>query len=223
MNLNPLNGDFIDIHTHCTGQQEGVFSISNMFLSDYPHIHSDIPVTVGFHPWHIDQDSAGITAGLLEKAASLPNVVGIGETGLDKVIRAEMILQEEIFRIHIAVSEKLKKPLVIHCVKAFQELIKIKKEVNPLTAWIVHGYHGSRELTAELVKNGFFFSVNEWVIMNPQKGQDMLRIIPSERLFLETDEYPGSITKLYSFIEELLYEDIRQVIFDNYNYIFKPL
>jgi TatD DNase family protein len=220
MNLQPLTEDYIDIHTHNTEWEQGVFSVLNVFLTDYPELPFDKTITVGMHPWHLDPDSAKLTANILEKAASRSNVKGIGETGLDKVINTDIEMQKEVFMLHIEVSERLKKPLIIHCVKAFQELIQLKKMTKPSVPWIIHGYHGSEELTAELVTHGFYLSLNEWIIKNPEKGLAMLGKIPLDRLFLETDEFQGNIEGLYKFIGESLNKDIKLSIMDNFKNVF---
>lgn len=220
MNLKPLKGDLIDIHTHNTEIQKGVFSLLNVFPGDFPGLPSDKPITVGLHPWHVSPESQTSTRALLGKTATLPNVAGFGETGLDKAIKTDIGLQEIIFRIHAEISEYYKKPLIIHCVKAFQELISLKRELQPTIAWIIHGFRGSEELASELIKHGFWISVNESIIKIPGKAHAVLIKIPPERLFMETDEYPASVKKIYNFVEEYWNIDMKTQIFNNYSNIF---
>ena len=208
MNLFPSEEDFIDLHTHNTDTQPHVYSILNLFLTDFPEIPSTRPLSIGMHPWHIIPESLEFTISTIKEAASLSNVVAIGETGLDKAIRTPLDLQIKIFNEHIHTAEEVKKPMIIHCVKANQELRAIKKSVNPSMPWILHGYHGSEQLTEELVLQGFYFSLNDWIKKNPAKGQMILSRIPVQNIFLETDEYQVPIYDLYQYTAEIMKIDI---------------
>ena len=180
MNLRPEKGDYIDVHTHHTDFQDSVYSIVNVFLTDYPEVPAKTPFSIGLHPWHLGMESDTATLTTLQKAATLPNVVAFGETGLDKAIKASPELQEKRFRMHIEISEEYKKPLIIHCVKAFNEIMILKKDMNPSSPWIIHGYQGSEQLTKDMIRDGFYVSVNERIMKYPEKSKSMLREVPLE-------------------------------------------
>ena len=216
MNLKAVKGDYIDIHTHNTESTADIFSLLNVFLSDYPELPANKPISVGLHPWHIDTESSALAEKILRKAASLVNVAALGETGLDKSIKTDPDIQERVFRLHAEIAEQQKKPLIIHCVKAFQEIIRLKKDINPTIAWIIHGFRGSEDLASELIRHGFWISLNQWIIRNPEKGRAILGKIPPEKLFLETDEYPDNIADIYRFVEEIWNKDSKSLIFNNY-------
>jgi len=212
MSFRPVHNDFIDIHTHQTETREAVFSIRNIFLTDYPEVPENEVFSIGLHPWHLSSLPEGSILDLLHKAAEHPCLIAIGETGLDN-----------FFRLHVKVSEEFKKPIIIHCVKAFNELILLKRNLSPSSPWIIHGYHGSEQLTGSLIKEGFYISVNEWILKNPEAGKKMLNMIPVNRLFLETDEYTSHISGLYHFTAECYntnLQNFKTEIFNNFMYVF---
>lgn len=178
----------IDIHTHDKSRINAVINI-------YPHenliegaFHS-----VGIHPWQTtDIDLSTIEK--LNTLASHPQVVAIGETGIDTLKGASIDKQIDIFKLHISLSEQVKKPLIIHCVKAFNEIITIKKQLKPSMPWIIHGFRGKPQLTQQLLNNGFYISLGEH--FNSQSAT----IIPSDRLFFETDE---SSLDIYTIIKNI--------------------
>lgn len=143
----------------------------------------------GIHPWY-SEDSDHQMAYLTE-IASDPRIMAIGETGLDRLKGPSYDVQIPVFKKHIALSEKLKKPVIIHCVKAWEELIHIHQDTKPSQPWIIHGYRGKPELTKRLIKEGFLFSVGDTI------NVDSMQLIPIESLFCETDEDEMDIREVY--------------------------
>ena len=130
----------LDFHTHNLNANKD--SIINISITDADRIKNGYKYSIGIHPW----DSESVSAEELHKLSEIAtndNVILIGEAGLDKLKGANQLEQEELFRNQIKLSEDLSKPLLIHCVKAYQELIAIKKELKPKQPWIIHGYRGN--------------------------------------------------------------------------------
>ena len=63
--------------------------------------------------------------------------------------KAPMELQLAVFKEQVKLSEKLGLPLIIHCVKAMDELLAVKKEFRPQQAWIWHGFRGKTGISYE--------------------------------------------------------------------------
>jgi TatD DNase family protein len=150
--------------------------------------------------------------------------MAIGETGLDKAIKIPLEIQEDIFRAHTEISEEFKKPLIIHCVRAYNLIVRLKKDLKPRSSWIIHGYHGSEQLTRELINHGFYLSVNERILKFPEQGKQLLQNIPPDRLFLETDEYESPVQELYRFAAKAYLmkpEEFRTKIRDNFFSVFE--
>ncbi len=181
---------FHDIHTHDKSRyKEAVINIyPNEELIDGAY-HS-----VGIHPWHtIDIDSTTIYH--LKTLASHSQVVAIGETGIDALRGASIEKQIDIFRLHVSLSEKHQKPLIIHCVKAFNEIIESKKSLLPTMPWIIHGFRGKPQLARQLINHGFYISLGEY--FNPHSAS----IIPTNRLLFETDESTLDINSIIDSIK----------------------
>ena len=151
---------------------------------------TDKYISVGLHPWHIKtnwQEQFYLT----EQCASQERVLMIGEAGLDKVCRTGFTLQQEIFRRQALLAETVRKPLIIHCVKAMQEVLAFHKEIHPSSPWIIHGFHGKPEQAREFLLHGFYLSFGE------KFNQESLIITPLERLCTETDESSIPIESIY--------------------------
>jgi len=184
---------YYDLHTHHFPEgNEDICTIVNI-SAPYPPLEGagGGNYSVGIHPWYIQKDNIEKELDLIEKYASSPNVKAIGECGLDKLCETDFELQKEVFLSHISISEKVKKPLIIHCVKSFDEIILLKKKIQPKQAWIIHGFRGKPQQAKQLIEQGFYLSFglnfNEQTIQN----------IPIERIFLETDDSGCDIRTIY--------------------------
>ena len=121
------------------------------------------------------------------ETAGHPSVLAIGEAGLDKLASADILLQKEVLIRQILLSESVGKPLVIHCVKAFNELIELKKRYRPQMPWVVHGFRNNLNIACRLMQEDIYFSLGE------KYQPDVLQNVPLERLLAETDESPLDI------------------------------
>jgi len=149
------------------------------------------------------------------------NIIAIGETGIDRVCTTPLILQEQIFKQHIDISEKEKKPLIIHSVHSYYDILKFHKKHKPIMPWILHGYNGNQEITKQFLKYNIYFSLGQ--IQNNNKINNILNIIPRDRLFVETDNAKISITEVYSNISlklNIVEEELKEIISQNFNKVF---
>lgn len=183
----------VDIHAHRSPQMPGT-AIVNCYLDVFAPKTGEW-YSVGIHPWHIP---ATVTPAIrhemdiLAFLAGHPQVLAIGEAGLDKLAGAPQAVQVEVFEYQARLSMELGKPLVIHLVKAVDELLKLKQQIRPANPWIIHGFRGKAVLAKEYLRHGFYLSFGE------KYQEEALRITPSDRLFLETDESDVPIADLYS-------------------------
>ena len=200
----PEHTEFIDIHSHNPVREENVFRIYNLNLGDFQEQAVTAPVSAGLHPWHIVHfKPLEELEPLLVRAAEQDLVIAIGETGIDKVIMTNMTLQEEVFRIHVDISEEFSKPLIIHCVRAFEDIVKIRKETGASQPWILHGFNSSPQMAEDLASKGFYLSVGERLLRNRDKTRDILRHIPLSSLFTETDDDNMPIEVVYNQLAEI--------------------
>jgi TatD DNase family protein len=128
-------------------------------------------------------------------------------------------LQEEIFIKQIRIAEEVKKPMLIHCVKCFNELISIKKIVRPKISMILHGFNNNFNIAKTLLERGFYISLGTAIFNENANATHLLQQIPLEKLFFETDDKNISITEIYekaSFILKMPIDKLEDTIFANY-------
>ncbi len=212
---------FIDLHTHENPKEDFIFPIVNWTFKD--ELDADIKYSIGIHPWTTDNiNKAHLKA--IEKYARSSEVIAIGECGLDKLKGASIEKQMEIFKFHIELSENNKKPLIIHCVKAYSEVIKIRKELKPDQPWIFHSFNSSVQTMQQGLEAGFYFSFGALVLNPESKGHMALLHVPEERFFLETDNKRYQIEELYEQVAGLRFndklEDLKQNILRNFEMVF---
>lgn len=216
----PLNTDFIDIHSHHTEISRDIFRVFNVFLQNVSAVNYPGPLSIGLHPWHLDKwDEPGNLMEKLYHACSSENVIFIGEAGLDKIKNPDMDFQSEIFKTHIHISEKLKKPLVIHCVRAYEELLSIYKQENPAQVWINHGFDSSPEMAVDLVKKGIYISLGERLLKKKEKAEKILHSVPLSMIFIETDDGGSTIDDLYeqvSIMKNIEVKELKSYLLGNF-------
>ena len=184
-----------DIHTHqpdCNFNQ----AIASFSIGTEPMDDRAVYASVGIHPWHLTEADADNRLQTLEEALKQERVVALGEAGLDRLQGCSLDVQTAVFRQEIILAEEHRLPLVIHCVRAFNELLQLKKELRPVQPWIIHGFRGKESVAREVLRHGCYLSFGE------KFQPDALRAVPDDRLFIETDESPESIDDICRRIAE---------------------
>ena len=197
----------IDIHTHQRTLNAGsievvcldIADLQRQFRDDDDRVCKTVEaagdyVSVGIHPWNATEATDACLILLQTVVERCSNVLLIGEVGFDKSRSVSIQRQEDVFRRQMALSEACHKPMVIHCVRAWDELLRLKKECQPKQPWIIHGYRGKMQQAAQLVRAGMEISLGER--FNPTA----LNAIPLERLWIETDMAKTTISSVYSAI-----------------------
>jgi len=206
--------NLIDFHTHKNVQSETVLSIQSVRQGE-PLPQQGL-FGYGLHPW--DSETQKIFQ-LNNEIRNNKNLFYIGECGLDKLKGAYLEQQLSIFEEHIQISEKLKKPLVIHCVGYFNELLHIKKEKQPVQPWIIHGFTGHPQLARQLTAAGFKLSFGHAILAEKSKAAQSLKQTPPQSFFLETDDSNKPIQEIYKNAAKIRSLDIKQmieIIWDNF-------
>lgn len=167
----------VDIHTH--NRQSNAQTID----------------TVGIHPWHA---ATGDISAVEEQASKID---AIGEIGLDFACDVPREKQIAIFRAQLSIAERLAKPVVLHCVRAFEEVMRVLRDYH-LSAVIFHGFVGSKEQAQQAVNEGYYLSFGERTFRSA-KSIEALRNTPLSHLFVESDESTTPIEEIYTKIAEL--------------------
>ena len=211
---------FFNLHTHFYTNQPDVLELVNQ----YPHEFNDLVpnYSIGIHPWYIVEDRIEADFEFLESKLTDEKCLAIGECGLDKRIAISMDLQQNVFEKHLALAEKYQKPVIIHCVAAFQELIAITKNRKVSVPMIVHGFSKNELVAKELLANGFYLSFGKWLILNPEL-EVVFQSVPNDRFFLETDTITEEIQEVYALAAKykgLDVKTIEEIVLKNYNTVF---
>ena len=186
--------DFFNIHTHVSVHLES--EILSLAPEELSTDNRSFYASVGIHPWTLTEENANIQWEALCESIKDKRIVAIGECGLDKLKGPSMELQTAVFKQEAALAEDSSLPLIIHCVKAFNELIQLKKGISPRQPWIIHGFRGKLPLALDCIRHGFYLSIGSHF------QENALKAIPLDRLFIETDESEESIGSIYQRVAE---------------------
>ena len=181
---------YLDVHSHTQHSTVDTLVIRNQ----YP-LTADTtePFSVGIHPWYIENWELQWEA--LVPLAKHHNCWAIGECGLDKNITTPLPLQQEIFLKHIHLAETLELPLIIHCVKAYSEVIHLLKITKTKQLWILHGFRKNLKIAQECITCGIALSFGTPLLYSPQL-QEVFKNIPPEYRFFESDDNQTSVSAL---------------------------
>ncbi|MBZ4035031.1 TatD family hydrolase [Flavobacterium sp. 17A] len=213
--------EYFNFHTHQFTNQSDVLELVNQYPKDF-----DASIkfySIGIHPWYIDQNRLDEDLKIIEEKLKTENCLAIGECGLDKRIEVPLDLQVSVFEKQLELAEKFKKPVVIHCVAAFQEITAIKKRMKISVPMIIHGFAKNKQLAEQLIKDGFYLSFGKYLLKNPDL-ETVFKDVPNHQFFLETDTMEETIQQVYeiaSKYKELNIKELKDVISSNYKSVFK--
>lgn len=208
---------YINIHTHHLSKDNGVFLFNNRFGFN-KEIYLEKYFSIGIHPWDVDLQTSMLE---LENIIQHKNCLAIGECGLDKVIDIDLELQKKIFISQLNLAVKYQKPVIIHCVKAFDELMEICSLYHSKIPLIIHGFNKSLLLAKQLIDKEFYISLNHSIF----KKEDIdFSVLSLEKLFLETDNKETiSIEEVYQKAAtgfQLQEDDLKEKIYSNFTTLF---
>lgn len=202
----------LDIHTHhAAPQPQGVVALCISGENRNPEIDGSQRYSVGIHPWDTplsaDYDREWET---VEKLASQPEIVAIGECGIDLTPKGGPLFRQlQVFRRHVELSERLRKPVVIHDVKAHDVIVGARRDLKPTQPWAIHGFRGKPQVAEMLVRAGCMLSFG--AEFNPAT----LKAVPPETILAETDESPLDITEIIARLSAAYGSDLTGVILEN--------
>lgn len=200
---------FVDIHTHIDNQ-----SVIKIVSENF---EGKVLKTWGIHPWdvrHFDWSEAK-----WKKPLEMTEAFAIGEVGLDKAHKETFDRQIEVFEEMIKISENLRKPVIVHCVRAYSEIIEMRKKTKATMPWVIHGFNSSVETIRQLLKYDIYISLGEVLYRNENQAIKILKDIPVDRLFLETDVSGRDIKNVYAKAASLMgceMDFLCNKIFENY-------
>ena len=177
----------VDIHSHQIASEPNIKKLFNLDINEEvlnfdleSFFGNNTSVSVGIHPWSVSENPEQLD--FLEAVMSDSRVKAIGEIGLDKLKGPDLKLQEDVFLKQIRLAERVRKPVVIHCVRSFNELIGIKKIIKPKIPMVIHGFNKKSEVAAELIKKGFILSFGK-ALLDSDLVKEALKLCPIEQVF----------------------------------------
>ena len=217
---------FVDIHSHHFSNREDVISLRSIDVNEYLKQNDlfNSPCTLGLHPWYISEQNCSDNLSILEKIISEKSIYAIGECGLDKLIDVDYNLQIELFKSQILLSEKYKLPLIIHQVKSHDDILKIKREMNPNQPWIIHGTRMKWSIANELLNAGMYLSFGHHLLKSEPHLIETLLQTPIDKIFLETDNSAIAIDDIFvkaAEIKSMEVTTLKEIVYQNFKTVFK--
>jgi len=210
---------YYNIHTHHSIHHPEVIELINQYPNEVDFQHDTF--SVGIHPWYLNEGTLAANMEKMEQIIQHPKCKAIGECGLDKRIETSIETQKKVLIPQLYLAEKYKKPVVLHCVAVYQEIIEIKKQLNLSVPLIIHGFSKNIQVATSLIKNDFYLSFGKYLLLNTELSI-VLKQLPTDRIFLETDMMEHTIFDVYRKAEEVLQLDVKSIIKQNYNRVFNP-
>lgn len=213
---------FLDLHTHQEGKEDGVRRILSLSLTRGMQfaLPEDQELSLGLHPWfatieHLEDDYLRLAGAVKETRVKL-----IGECGLDRLKGESLENQLIILRKQLKLANELHKPVILHCVRCFDELMALQKEMKVSVPLIIHGFNKDEELGRKLLEKGFYLSFGKAIMHTNSGPAHLLKHI--DMFFLETDAADCSIQEIYQAAANLkntTVEEMKALIFANWKKI----
>lgn len=214
---------FVDLHTHKKNKTNHISIYNALDINEIPESKENFHVSAGLHPWFIKSELWQNNLNEYEKVISGKNIFAIGECGIDMTINIKTDIQKIIFNEHLLWAAKYNKTVIIHCVKAFNEVIAIKKKHNINQPCIIHGFNNNINIARQLINGGFYISFGAALLNNGSNASNAIKQIPVDRIFLETDDSDVSISDIYLQAAAALKKDIEELqkmIYNNFIKVF---
>lgn len=212
---------YFNLHTHKFSNNPEILELVNQYPWEFD---ASIPnYSIGIHPWYIDENRLENDLKTIEEKLQLKECLALGECGLDKRIDIPLQVQIDVFEKQIALAEKYQKPLVLHLVAAYQELIEIKNRLKITVPIIIHGFSKNEQIAKQLIDNGFYLSFGKYLLHNPEM-ESVFKSIPNDNFFLETDTIEESLEEVYTLaaqFKNIKIKDLINLVKSNYATVFK--
>lgn len=183
--------DIIDFHTHHNSASAALIAADPRQFDP----QQGLWYSVGFHPWDGVDSITGEDFDRLAEYALHPQVLAIGETGMDALRGAPLDIQANVLLRHLQVAASVGKPVVIHSVRTAQEILAIRRKAGLIEVPLaVHGMRSNANVAKLWLDAGCFLSFG--ARFNPAA----LLATPIDRLLIETDDGDTSIDEVAQLV-----------------------
>ena len=215
---------FINLHTHKFSNLSDVIEVVNQYPWEFDAL---IPsYSIGIHPWYIDENRLASDLKIIELKLQEKECLALGECGLDRRIEIPLKLQISVFKQQLEIVKQSNKPIILHCVAAYDEVIAIKKEMKIENPMIIHGFSKNEQVAKSLLNNGFYLSFGKYLLLSRNFGTDLEKVFnfaPENQILLETDTIEETIYQVYekaAAIKGISLEEMKTIVFNNFSKIF---
>jgi TatD DNase family protein len=197
---------FINIKTHHNAIADEII-IKDLY-QDFDVVEKDKQqhFAVGLHPWFIEQSTWEKEFETMKRVSQFSNVKAIGECGLDKVCKTDFVFQKEVFTRQILLANQIQKPLLIHCVRAFEEVTTLLKQNKNKVPVVFHGFIKSISQARQLIGQGYYLSFGKGI--QHERIQKVIAAMPIEKIFFESDAIEMPVHKVYQIAAAALQIDM---------------
>lgn len=235
LDFSDFNNDLITVLKRARDKGILHFLVPGIGAKNWPAVlalaklHDGIYPALGIHPYFLNDFDVGDLQLLEQYLATEPNIVAVGECGLDKTLDFPFEQQVQICKQQLLLAKQYNLPVILHCRKAHNELIKLLQQVQLPRAGVIHGFSGSTQLAKQYIKLGFKLGIGG-VITYPRamKTRQAVTELPLSSLLLETDSpdmpisgyqgirnEPANITKILHSLAGLRQESEQLIIETN--------
>lgn len=185
----------LDFHTHRLDATGALIAVDPRRFDPQPGKW----YSVGFHPWDNVENLTNSNFDLLEQCARHPQVLAVGETGMDRLRGADLMKQEAAFVRHLQLARELGKPVVVHNVRATREILDARHRagLDDITL-VIHGIRGNAHVARTLLDAGCYLS------FGLRFNAKALQATPPDRLLIETDDSDVPITDVATQVARTL-------------------
>ena len=183
-----------DAHAHgIPGANDSVFRLWNIGDPSCS-VPENAFFSAGIHPCDVGKYELGAFSLLFDS----PRCLAVGECGLDRTSDVSLPVQMKAFEAQIAEAERRGKPLIIHCVRCFPELLHLKSTCSAdAPVWVIHGFRGTKRKAFDLLNTGCVLSFGAGLLRDAG-NMDYFAEIPLDRILVETDESPDLFERILS-------------------------
>lgn len=176
-----------DFHTHRLDATRALISVDPRRFAPEPGKW----YSVGYHPWDTCCGIGHDDMRLLEQCAGHPQVLAIGETGMDRLRGADIATQRDVFAWHLDLANALGKPVIVHTVRSAQEVLTLRRAMGLTGLTLaIHGMRANERVAHTLLDQGCYLS------FGPRFNPRALQETPLDRLLIETDDSPIPIEEV---------------------------
>ena len=191
---------YINIHSHFPAK-ENEWALQNL-AGNFDQQNLPPQFSAGLHPWYIDKNYES-QLEQLKQLSRHPALLAIGETGLDKLCNTDFTLQQQLFQQQVMLANQVSKPLIIHCVKSFDEVLELLQRSSNKVPVLFHGFNKSGELALQLTRKGYYLAFGS--SLRKAHIASYLPQLPLQQVLFETDDDPIPVQSIYELATTALH------------------